>query len=119
MCPKKEKLQKILGLDPILKSQRKTNSLIIGVSVGSEPFEGIGLSSLVNAINRLSKEVTHCTIAVCDTLQRHNYRLNGTTTKEDAFSMSERAGDEWIARNTEILENLRHFLRNDVSGKGC
>ena len=107
MCPKKEKLQEIGGLAAILDSKKKTNSLIIGVSVGSEPFEGIGLSSLVNALNGLAEKVTHCTIAVCDTLQRHNYRLNGTISEEDAFPISERAGDEWIARNTKILENLK------------
>ncbi|MEN9449684.1 MAG: hypothetical protein RJA83_298 [Pseudomonadota bacterium] len=107
MYPKQEQKQKITGLEPIWKSQSKTNSLIVGVSVGADHFEGIGLSSLVNAINMLSEKVTHCTIAICDTLQRHNYRLDGKTSEKDAYTMSEIAGDQWIERNTPILKKLK------------
>jgi tRNA-dependent cyclodipeptide synthase len=107
VSPKKEQKQKIHGLDPIWKSQSKTNSLIIAISVGGEHFERESLSTLVEAINKLSEKVTHCIIAVGDTLQRHNYRLNGKTSEANAFSMSEKAGDEWIARNIEILKKLK------------
>jgi tRNA-dependent cyclodipeptide synthase len=109
VCPKQEQKQKfkITGFEPIWKSQSKTNSLIIGVSVGSQSFEGIGLNTLVNAINTQSKKVTHCTIAVCDTLQRHNYRLDGKTSEEAAHTMSKIAGNQWIERNTSVLKKLK------------
>lgn len=107
MCPKQEeKKQKINGLEPIWKSQSKTNSLIIAVSVGGGDFEGKSLSTLIEAINKLSNKITNCIIAVGDTLQRHNYQLNGKTSDEAAFSMAEKAGDEWLKRNNEVLKKL-------------
>lgn len=113
MCPKQEQKQKINGLEPVWKSQSKTNSLIIAVSVGGKDFEGESLSTLVEAINKLPN-VINCIIAVGDTLQRHNYRLDGKTNAEIAFSMSEKAGDEWLKRNNEILKKLiipYHIIR--------
>jgi tRNA-dependent cyclodipeptide synthase len=107
----KEEKQKIRGLDPIRQSQSKTSSLIIAVSVGNKNFEREPLFTLVNAINelndKLANKLTHCIVAVGDTLQRHNYRLDGKTSEEDALSSSEKAGDEWLARNTETLEKLK------------
>lgn len=105
MYPKQEPKQKIKGLEPIWASKSKTNSLIIAVSVGGKDFEGESLSTLVEAINKLPN-VINCIIAVGDTLQRHNYRLNGKTKEAIAFSMSEKAGDEWLKRNNEILKKL-------------
>lgn len=102
-----EQEQKINGLEPIWKSQNKANSLIIGVSVGSEHFEGVKFSSLVNAINLLAEKVTHCTIAIGDTLQRHNYRLDGKVSEKDAYAMSMKEGDNWIERNSSILKRLK------------
>ncbi|MEN9917277.1 MAG: hypothetical protein RLY40_1209 [Pseudomonadota bacterium] len=107
MCPNQEQEQKINGLEPILKAQNKNNSLIIGVSVGAEHFEDIKLSSLVNAINILNEKVTHCIIAIGDTLQRHNYTLDGKTNEKEAYAMSMKAGDAWIERNTPILNKLK------------
>lgn len=116
MSPKKEQKQKINGLEPIWKSQSNTNSLIIAVSVGGEHFEGKSLSTLVETINTLSEKVTHCKVAVGDTLQRYNYQLNGKVSAVNAFSMSKKAGDEWIARNDATLKKLKisyHITRWD------
>jgi hypothetical protein len=107
MDPVKEEILKVCGLNAILTSKRKNNSLIIGVSVGARYYEGKFLFALVNAINKLSEKVDHCIVAVCDTLQRHNYRLDGKTSEQSAFTMSEIAGDKWIERNSAILKNLK------------
>lgn len=60
----------------------------------------------MEAINKLSNKITNCIVALGDTLQRHNYQLNGKTSDEVAFSMAEKAGDEWLKRNNEILKKL-------------
>ena len=111
MQSNKEEKQKIRGLYPIRQSQSKTSSLIIAVSVGNKNFEREPLFTLVNDINKLKDELvdklTHCIVAVGDTLQRHNYRLDGKTSEEDALSSSKKAGDEWLVRNDEILKKLK------------
>ena len=107
MCPKQEEQkQKINGLEPIWKSQSKTNSLIIAVSVGGKDFEGESLSILIEAINKLSNKITNCIVAVGDTLQRHNYQVNGKTSDEVALSMAAKAGEDWVKRNNEFLKKL-------------
>lgn len=106
------KHHKISGLNTIKKDFKtpfmQEISLIIGVSVGSKKHDGEALAALVEAINRLHKSVkiTNCTIAVCDSLQRHNYRIDGKTDEEKALSMSKKAGAEWIEANIETLKHL-------------
>ncbi len=98
---------KIVGLNNLAISENKTNSLIIGISVGGPNHEGKRFSALIDTINKIHEKLNNCTIAVCDTLQRHNYMISGKVNEEQAFSKSRIAGDNWVERNKPILEKLK------------
>ena len=104
-----KKLPKVRGLNVVKKSPYKENSLIIGISVGSEKFEGTLFLALIKSINELFElgKVTDCKFHLADTLQRYNYMIDGKTSERDAFLMSQKAGDEWITRHIEILTCLK------------
>lgn len=106
MDPTIEQIPTVRGLNPVLNSPSRRNSVIIAVSVGAEYHEGKQFLALIKALNKLSKKITACTIVLGDTLQRHNYILNSKISKRRAFIMSQSAGDQWIVRNSEYLEKL-------------
>jgi len=91
-----------------LSQQEQTFSIIIGISVGGKHHEGESLKALIDLINKepLYKAV-RCMIAVCDSLQRHNYWLDGDMTEEKAHLASIEQGDQWLERNFPILETLK------------
>lgn len=80
---------------------------VLLVSVGQRYHEGDKLQATVELVNRSGIE--HLTIAVADALQRHNYTELPETV---AYAHALRAGDEWLARNADILGGL--LVTSDV-----
>lgn len=76
------------------------SSMILLVSVGADYHEGEKLGATVDLINRGG--FAHVTVAVADTLQRHNLQA-GTS---GAYDESRRRGDQWLARNRPLLDLL-------------
>ncbi|MEX2939924.1 hypothetical protein [Serratia fonticola] len=76
-------------------------SAILLVSVGQKYHEGDKLAATVELIN--ASQFKFCTIAVADTLQRHNDLM---TTPERARTATYTAGSDWLKRNAEILNGL-------------
>lgn len=86
------------GADPDTNSKHS----ILLVSVGQQYHEGAKLLATVDLINRSNFE--KCTIMLADTLQRYNYM--DTLTQQEAYNYALSLGNEWIDRNTSILNNL-------------
>lgn len=72
------------------------------VSVGQKYHEDKRLSATVDLINQ--SNFKSCTIAVADTLQRHNYPA---MLPEDAYLYALESGNEWLDRNAECLSRLK------------
>lgn len=104
---------KVLGLDLLSESSGISKTLIIGISVGDEKQEGSYFSALMETINKLAKEanVQTCLIAVCDSLQRHNYMIDGTTTEETALTKSILVGNQWVEKNMQSLTQLQIIFK--------
>ena len=75
-------------------------STILLVSVGAEYHEGEKFGATVDLLNR--SEFGHVTVAVADTLQRHNLEVPSAR----AYDRSRRLGDQWVARNRPLLDLL-------------
>lgn len=76
-------------------------SVILLVSVGQRYHEGDKLAATVELIN--ASQFKFCTIAVADTLQRHNDLM---TTPQLARTTAYTAGSDWLKRNADILNGL-------------
>jgi len=79
-------------------------NLCLAISVGEPAHEGADLAAAVEMIENTGKP---CVIRLSDTLQRHNYMAAGAGVRE-AWDMSRKAGDEWLARNIAVLNRLSH-----------
>ncbi|RJO70680.1 tRNA-dependent cyclodipeptide synthase [Nocardia panacis] len=77
---------------------------ILLTSVGADYHEGEKLGATIDLINRSG--FGRVTVAVADTLQRHNLDL----PPAQAYSLSRRRGDQWIARNQPLLD----LIESDV-----
>ncbi|OGO92405.1 MAG: hypothetical protein A3F41_00345 [Coxiella sp. RIFCSPHIGHO2_12_FULL_44_14] len=99
---------KILGLKEIAQSKNLPTTFIVGVSIGDRKLEGSQFLALMRKINELSKSIDlrFCFIAICDTLQRYNYMIDGKINEEVALATSARAGEIWIKKNSESLQEL-------------
>ncbi|MBV8604305.1 MAG: hypothetical protein JO224_06420 [Pelomonas sp.] len=75
---------------------------VLLVSVGQDYHEGDKLAATVELLNRC--ELAHCTIAVADTLQRHN---EPEPDPARAQCLAHAAGTHWLRRNDAILGALR------------
>lgn len=75
-------------------------STILLVSVGADYHEGEKFGATVDLLNR--SEFGHVTVAVADTLQRHNLEVPSAR----AYAESRRLGDQWVARNRPLLDLL-------------
>ncbi|MEU3711937.1 tRNA-dependent cyclodipeptide synthase [Streptomyces catenulae] len=74
---------------------------VLLVSVGQRYHEGDKLRATVELVNRSA--FGELTIAVADTLQRSNFH---GVPPEEAYIRALRAGDDWLARNENILGQL-------------
>lgn len=75
---------------------------ILLVSVGQPYHEAEKLLATIQLINR--SEFSQCTIAIADTLQRHNFP---DKSAEEAYRYSLLTGDEWLKRNDEAISQLK------------
>ncbi len=75
-------------------------STILLVSVGADYHEGEKFGATVDLLNRSG--FSRVTVAVADTLQRHNLDV----PPGEAYRLSRRRGDQWIARNRPLLDLL-------------
>ncbi|WP_353110387.1 tRNA-dependent cyclodipeptide synthase [Gordonia sp. (in: high G+C Gram-positive bacteria)] len=75
-------------------------STILLVSVGADYHEGEKFGATVDRLNRSG--FSRVTVAVADTLQRHNLDV----PPGEAYRLSRRRGDQWIARNRPLLDLL-------------
>ncbi|ATL67288.1 tRNA-dependent cyclodipeptide synthase [Nocardia terpenica] len=73
---------------------------ILLVSVGAAYHEGEKLGATVDLINRSG--FGQVTVAVADTLQRHNLDVPAA----EAYGLSRRRGDQWLARNEPLLTQI-------------
>lgn len=74
---------------------------VLLVSVGVNYHEAEWLTGTIALINQ--SNFSRCTIAVADTLQRHNIVSND---QESAYNIALRLGNEWLSRNDQILSQL-------------
>ncbi len=89
----------------------------LDISVGKEYHEGVKLEA---TIGWAKHRFRHVAIAVNDTLQRFNDMFEGGMSEAEALEKSQREGDEWIARNRHILDQLPSyeiFRWNDWTGR--
>jgi hypothetical protein len=82
-------------------AELKNKSCILLVSTGQKYHEGERLAATVDLINK--SHFSSCVIAVADTLQRHNFHTMPTTI---AYQHGLQTGDEWIARNADVINTL-------------
>ncbi|PQQ23292.1 hypothetical protein [Photorhabdus hindustanensis] len=100
------------------KTALSGSKVILLISVGQKYHEGDKLAATIDLINKSG--FSSCTIAVADTLQRHNYL---GMSYEAAYRFTYELGTSWIARNSEVLAALsipNNILRwdealNDIS----
>jgi tRNA-dependent cyclodipeptide synthase len=77
---------------------------LLTISVGQRPHEGKRFAATLRSINDTFKK---CTIAVCDTLQRHSLSIiSNSLTAENLYEVTKKEGDQWIERNEEIIEDI-------------
>jgi hypothetical protein len=91
------------------KHKFKDSDCVLSISVGQEAHEGEKFAATIDFVNANFRS---CTIAVCDTLQRHTMALK---TEHDAnffHEQSRQEGDLWLARNKKYYDQL-HTL-NDI-----
>lgn len=82
--------------------------IILLISVGQPYHESKYLSAVISLINK--ENFGFCTIAIADTLQRHNYSL--TLTLDNAYELAKEKGKDWKIRNSAILSKLN--VENEV-----
>ena len=77
---------------------------LLTISVGQRPHEGKRFAATIRSVNDTFKK---CTIAVCDTLQRHSLAiLSNGLTADNLYEITKKEGDQWIERNQEIIEDI-------------
>ncbi len=79
-----------------IKNQFIHSHGIMLISVGQVQHESANLESMVSLIN---KSFRCCTIAVCDSLQRHNIDINNSYANNKYHGLANSKGDDWISRN--------------------
>ncbi|HRD70465.1 MAG TPA: hypothetical protein PK657_09990 [Legionella sp.] len=83
-------------------STPESKKIILLISVGQAYHEEKYLLAAVNAINK--EKFGFCTIALADSLQRHNYsHING---HESAYAIALKNGQDWLERNLSIINSL-------------
>jgi two-component system, OmpR family, aerobic respiration control sensor histidine kinase ArcB len=85
----------------LAKSNEKLNECILTISVGQEVHEG---KNFIATLKLTNKHFKKCTIAVCDTLQRHSIAIITNSTQEIMYNAGRREGDQWINRNKSICD---------------
>lgn len=92
----------IINLPESEKDFLKSKSCMVMISVGSEAHEGEKLRATLKMINANFKE---CTIAVCDTLQRHTLAISHHNKNVDElYHLSKHLGDKWIERHKQKMQ---------------
>lgn len=76
-------------------------STILLISVGADYHEGEKFGATIDLLNR--SDFAHVTVAVADTLQRHNV----AEAPARAYELTRRRGDQWLARNQPVLDRIR------------
>lgn len=93
------------ALTNILGDERnflKSKTCVLTISMGQNYHEGDKLRASLKAINSFFK---NCTIALCDTSQRHSLAiLEKDQTADELYDLSLKLGDEWLERNIPIIE---------------
>jgi PAS domain S-box-containing protein len=84
------------------KSDVRLNSCILPISVGQEGHEGKKFIATMKLVN---KHFNNCTIAVCDTLQRHSLATVADANQDTMYSIARMEGDKWIERNKPICDD--------------
>ncbi|MES2214631.1 MAG: ATP-binding protein [Pseudomonadota bacterium] len=81
----------------------KSKTCIMVISVGQEYHEGAKFKATLEMVNSRFKE---CTIAVCDTLQRHTLCIpkDSDYNTSKLYDLSKSLGDEWIQRNEAVIQ---------------
>lgn len=79
----------------------KFNSCILTISVGQNVHEGEKFKATLKLINKNFKK---CTIAVCDTLQRHSIAMLAGLEGDVLYEIVKQDGDQWIDRNIEYCK---------------
>jgi len=82
-----------------------TATCILGVSVGGQAHAGEKLKATIKLINEKFSG-GKCIIAVCDTLQRHNWLSSSNIREDKALELAEQEGTQWITKNKPIIETL-------------
>lgn len=75
------------------------------ISVGQDYHEGEKLLATLEWVNGRFEKVIIC---VNDTLQRHNFEFDGHAP-DQAYEQSLAAGQEWIARNQGMIDQLNDY----------
>ncbi|MFA5960075.1 MAG: hypothetical protein WC785_06120 [Tatlockia sp.] len=80
----------------------EAKKIILLISVGQFYHESKYLHAAVNAINK--EKFGFCTIALADSLQRHNYNL--TNGYQSAYNIAIKNGQDWLERNLSVIKLL-------------
>jgi PAS domain S-box-containing protein len=95
----KANFTKLNGLD----HDHKFDSCVLTISVGQRVHEGEKFKAALELVNRKFKK---CTVAVCDTLQRHSFAVLSNLDGDELHNVSKQCGDQWINRNIEYCEQI-------------
>ncbi len=94
------------------KSEIMGAKCVIHISVGQEYHEGEKFAATLELINSTFRK---CTIMLCDSLQRHTMSFtNKQATQEELYQMSMDKGDEWLLRNSSIINRLLKIPHNII-----
>ncbi len=85
------------------KEEFKKSACYIPISVGQPAHEGDKFKATLIAVESHFKA---CTIMVCDSLQRHNLRINSSESAEALHARANDLGDLWLARNLTFIQQL-------------
>ncbi len=91
LCPKEDK-QKFIS-----------SYCSVTISIGQKAQEGYKLAATLNLIN---KHFKHCTIMVCDTLQRHTLAIDNNFKDEELYNIAKKMGDSWLKNNTPYFKEF-------------
>lgn len=86
------------------KSNFKESVCVLAISVGQKAHEGENLAATIDYINNNFKS---CTIALGDSLQRHNFTFLYSLDSRNAYKKSLAEGNSWLERNKPIYNELR------------
>jgi hypothetical protein len=91
----------------ILKSDTKIklfhSKCVLTISVGQPSHEGDKFRATLKAVNN---NFAFCIVMVCDSLQRHTMEIISLLDKNELHKQSNLFGDEWIRRNTPLINQL-------------